>query len=328
MALYTPVEVEAPAQPMPDPADRASFGVRMRELLRWIRETLTGWMFDVAAGTLQNAQHAETQAGVAAAQAAFKGDWSSLSGALAKPAAVAHAGNVWILLTSIPASPGVQTLEPGVSAVWAEFDVGNNAEDILFDNSATAIAGTQVQAALVELDARATSLNGSLSAVALTAANNANAARVQRGTAVVTSSGTAVDMVSLPAADEYTLEIVGVTHAAVRNLFLVLGDSGGLETTGYRSTAARSNGAPVASTTAFYGYCGDAPAATPIDGSFTISRVSGNTWRVSHCLICGPLVSHGSGAKTLSGTLDRLQLNAAGAAFNGGTVLLKWKVAA
>lgn len=52
---------------------------------------------------------------MAAATAAFKGEWSELTGPLNIPASVYHAGQFWQLLRDIP---NVASSEPGVSADW------------------------------------------------------------------------------------------------------------------------------------------------------------------------------------------------------------------
>ena len=52
----------------------------------------------------------------AAASANFKGAWSSLAGALNKPATVLHNGGYWELLNNLP---NVTTSQPGISADWA-----------------------------------------------------------------------------------------------------------------------------------------------------------------------------------------------------------------
>jgi hypothetical protein len=50
-----------------------------------------------------------------AAMANFKGNWSALTGALAKPASVFHNGAFWALLNNLA---DVTTSQPGVSADW------------------------------------------------------------------------------------------------------------------------------------------------------------------------------------------------------------------
>ncbi len=77
---------------------------------------------------------AAEQVGIAAAQASiatdaanaaravsnFVGDWSSLTGPLAKPATTYHNGLFWVLLNDLP---DVAASEPGVSADWVESSV-------------------------------------------------------------------------------------------------------------------------------------------------------------------------------------------------------------
>lgn len=48
----------------------------------------------------------------------FKGNWSSLTGALNKPASVAHSSKIWLLLNNLA---NVTTSTPGVSADWLEY---------------------------------------------------------------------------------------------------------------------------------------------------------------------------------------------------------------
>jgi hypothetical protein len=56
------------------------------------------------------------QAAIAAISAAnYKGEWSTLSGALAIPASVSHNNSVWLLTESVA---DVTAVEPGVAAVW------------------------------------------------------------------------------------------------------------------------------------------------------------------------------------------------------------------
>lgn len=66
-----------------------------------------------------DAQASKTAAAASEANVAalsnFKGTWASLSGALAKPASVFHAGAFWMLLNNLA---DVTTSQPGVSADW------------------------------------------------------------------------------------------------------------------------------------------------------------------------------------------------------------------
>jgi hypothetical protein len=63
---------------------------------------------------------------VALASANFKGTWSSLSGALNKPASVLHSGRFWQLLNNLA---DVTASEPGVTADWAQIGIEEAPED-------------------------------------------------------------------------------------------------------------------------------------------------------------------------------------------------------
>lgn len=79
--------------------------------------TASGYASNAAA----SAATAATATAVALGSANFKGLWPSLSGALAKPACVKHAGHFWLLLNNLT---NVATSEPGVSADWTAMDQG------------------------------------------------------------------------------------------------------------------------------------------------------------------------------------------------------------
>lgn len=99
----------------------------------WV-QTLVTWITNVVADAYQNALSAFESATASASSAAasdsssmvsmasanFKGEWSGLSGALAKPASVAHQGRFWLLLNNLA---DVTTAVPGVSANWLAFDI-------------------------------------------------------------------------------------------------------------------------------------------------------------------------------------------------------------
>ena len=77
---------------------------------------------DVAASTA-NALLAVNSAAAAVGASNFKGEWSTLSGALNIPAAVSYNGGVWVLKANLS---NVATAVPGVSGSWlsATFSTG------------------------------------------------------------------------------------------------------------------------------------------------------------------------------------------------------------
>ncbi|GAP38790.1 hypothetical protein ABXN37_27215 [Piscinibacter sakaiensis] len=74
----------------------------------------TSAVTSAAAASLSQVAAQSAQA-IAQAAANNRGNWSSLTGALALPASVFHNGFFWVLLQSLA---NVATAEPGVSAAW------------------------------------------------------------------------------------------------------------------------------------------------------------------------------------------------------------------
>ena len=89
-----------------------------------------------------------------------------------------------------------------------------------------------------------------------------------------------------------------------------LGDSGGIENTGYTGSNAFSGGSSTgANPTTGFGY-GNNGAAFTFSGNMTITNVSGNIWAAA-CVGGGTntaLAILGGGNKTLSAVLDRVRI--------------------
>lgn len=129
MTTVVPVAITPAALPLPDPADRATFSARKLEQLRWANNEYATGSKALADASLANALDAQAsavasaasaldsaaQAANALAAANFKGAWSGLTGALAKPATVFHSGAFWALLNNLG---DVTASQPGVSADW------------------------------------------------------------------------------------------------------------------------------------------------------------------------------------------------------------------
>lgn len=126
------IVIPTPPTPLPTPpssADPGNFDVRADTFLASLN-TFQTQTNDLADDTYQNALQAVSSANDAATQATlasqsaaaasaasnFKGTWSSLSGALNKPATVLHNNKYWFLLNDLT---NVALSEPGVSADWS-----------------------------------------------------------------------------------------------------------------------------------------------------------------------------------------------------------------
>lgn len=114
MSVTAPPTIDALPTP-PSTADAANFDSRADGFLGALPAFATQ-TDAVAANVYANAQDAFDSASVATVTAHFKGDWSSLTGALAVPAAVRHAGQYWTLLSGLA---DVTAATPGVSGSWA-----------------------------------------------------------------------------------------------------------------------------------------------------------------------------------------------------------------
>jgi hypothetical protein len=162
-------------------------------------------------------------------------------------------------------------------------------------------------------------------------------ARLVRGTAVAATSGTSIDFTGIPSwAKRITIVFDGLslTPGAAVYPFFQLGDSGGIENTGYSSYSTVISDDigtgivtidSVVSTSGFVYYWGQ--AASFRYGTVTFSNVDGNTWISTHVgagAITGTAIgsTHGGGTKTLSGTLDRVRVTTTNGTdtFDNGTV--------
>ena len=148
------------------------------------------------------------------------------------------------------------------------------------------------------------------------AAARAQMQRITAGTAVASTSGTSIDFTGLPAwVKKITVMFSGVSTNGSSIYLIQLGDSGGIENTGYLGSGSSvlngSNTSAVLQTTGFG--IGAGTAATVIfHGSIqiTLLDLATNTWCANGVLARSDLAStfQCSGAKSLSATLDRVRI--------------------
>lgn len=132
------------------------------------------------------------------------------------------------------------------------------------------------------------------------------------GTAQASTSGSAINFTSIPSGTKrITVMLDGVSTNGTADLLVQIGDSGGLETTGYVSQVS-DGGTPSTSTSGFS--CVDGVVAAALYyGSvvLTLMDASTNTWiaSVETTRDVGTAhVNNGSGRKALTGTLDRVSV--------------------
>lgn len=160
----------------------------------------------------------------------------------------------------------------------------------------------------ITLAAPAVSGTNTLTLQAATATNAVNTL----GTAVASTSGTSIDFTSLPSwIKRITVMFSGVSTSGTSSLLVQLGDSGGIENTGYLSTSITDDtggGSLGTSSTAGFVYYQDQASYVGY-GIVTIALVSGNIWVSSHTgRMTTTNVVTGGGGKTLSDTLTQVRI--------------------
>jgi hypothetical protein len=133
------------------------------------------------------------------------------------------------------------------------------------------------------------------------------------GTAVASTSGTSIDFTSIPSwVKRITVMFNGVSTNGTSVVQTQLGDSGGIETTGYVSSAVLI-GPSTTSSNSTTGVAFTASGAGVViqSGSVVFTLVTGTTWVASGNLVrvdVAGYISTISGSKTLSDTLTQLRI--------------------
>jgi len=154
--------------------------------------------------------------------------------------------------------------------------------------------------------------------------------KITLGTAVATTSGTSIDITGIPSwARKIVLTMAGVSTSGTSLVMVQIGDSGGVETSGYSGAGATSSSGVTSSTSHSAGFALEAggafAAASVRSGHVTLVLCdASNTWVLSGvtALSAGNVVSQAAGHKQLSATLDRVRLTTVGGAdtFDAGAI--------
>lgn len=206
----------------------------------------------------------------------------------------------------------IQGNASGTGTVTVAAPNTNSNRNILLPDATTTLVGT---------DATQTLTNKTIQGGAITA-----------GTAVASTSGTSIDFTNIPSwVKRITVMFSGVSTNGTSAITVRLGISSGVETTGYAGTTLGVGpGGSVAPTGLSSGFqiCDPAvaTAASTWNGQIIISQLnsSANTWAASGNFGRGDSVTTGfsQGAKSLSGTLDRVRITTTGGTdtFDAGSI--------
>jgi len=158
----------------------------------------------------------------------------------------------------------------------------------------------------------------------------ASRSRLVRATAVATTSGTSIDFTSIPSwVRRITVMFDGVSTNGTSAVQVQLGDSGGVETTGYSGGAASITSSVAAYAAFSSGFVPPGSAAASLRvGLLTIVNIDSNVWVASGTFDDGATFAGiAQGAKTLSATLDRVRLTTVNGTdtFDAGTVNIMYE---
>jgi hypothetical protein len=131
------------------------------------------------------------------------------------------------------------------------------------------------------------------------------------GTAVASTSGTSIDFTGIPSwVKRITVMFNGVSTSGTSLFLLQLGTSGGIQNTGYVSAANYSTTtAGSASGAGFYLTAVVPAAANTFQGAITVTALSSTVYTQTGTIADdGQRVNDSGGAKTITGTLDRVRI--------------------
>lgn len=148
-------------------------------------------------------------------------------------------------------------------------------------------------------------------------------------TYTASTSGTSIDFTGIPAGvKKVIIMFVGVSTSGTSNLLFQIGDSGGIETTGYLGTGSVTTGVSTTATNFTTGFgVNTTSAANVIHGAVTLflADLSSNTWVASGVFGLSSSAAQActAGSKSLSpGPLDRVRITTVGGSdtFDAGNI--------
>lgn len=140
--------------------------------------------------------------------------------------------------------------------------------------------------------------------------------RLVSGTSVAATSGTAIDFTSIPSwVKKITVILQQISTTGTSGVAIQLGDSGGVETTGYVGTGTAITGPNTCGVSSFSSafVCLGSSSSASRSGLLSIVNVTGNIWVASGTFDDGAIqAGHTQGSKILSATLDRVRITTLG----------------
>jgi hypothetical protein len=151
---------------------------------------------------------------------------------------------------------------------------------------------------------------------------------ITRGTVQSSTSSTSIDFTGLPSGlNRVTIMFDGVSANGTAGFVVQIGDSGGLESTGYASWGNTFSGSGIGAASEATGFLiRSLTAANAFSGTMILTRLNGNTWTSMHVAYGSTTLGlSGGGSKTLSEELDRLSVTAKGDTFDAGQINIMYE---
>lgn len=149
---------------------------------------------------------------------------------------------------------------------------------------------------------------------------------------VKTATTTIVDFTSIPSwAKRVTVMLDGVSTSGTSLLLFQLGDSGGIEATGYTGVSSLIYGTTPSTTSSTGGFPVNINQASNVtSGTCVFTLLSGNTWTAMGILsgqVNSAQTVFVSGVKALSATLDRVRITTLNGTdtFDSGSINIMWE---
>ena len=171
-----------------------------------------------------------------------------------------------------------------------------------------------------------TTFAGTITATGTVAGTTGTLYPIVSGTAV-SATGTAIDFTGIPSwVERITVMFSGVSTNGTSAIQVQLGDSGGIENTGYTAGATSITASAVASTsyTTGFGIRAGTAAADTYQGSIVLTNISANTWVANGCMYAtsGFFSAPFGGSKALSDVLTQVRITTVNGTdtFDAGTI--------
>jgi hypothetical protein len=154
---------------------------------------------------------------------------------------------------------------------------------------------------------------------------------ITSSTAIVNPTSPAsasIDFTGIPSwVKRITVIFSGLSLTSTADILVQLGDSGGIETTGYVSSGSATGTGAAISTSTTGMIIRSAAAASITSGIMTIQNLTGNSWVASYSgKQSSTSSSYGGGDKTLSDTLTQIRITTTSTdTFDAGTVNIMYE---